>query len=232
MRQRLDQYLALCESYESEMRNSRHEYSQTAREIDEAAQAQQPTVERILAALDPQLVEGIAPLGYELSNIERRIRQGIGHLNDRDEWAIRLAPDAPTLQADRMHPLIWAAAAPIWPTKQFRVAVHQSANALSAHLKSRANSHLNDRELVAQVFSPEPPKAGQARLHVTGERIDKGWQSKQQGLQLLAQGCFAGIRNAAAHTSTDWTEQEGIEYLAVLSVVARWADQTSVVRAE
>ena len=46
--------------------------------------------------------------------------------------------------------------------------------------------------------------------------------SRQLGLQLLAQGAYAGIRNVAAHADTPWAEYEAIEELAVLSVIARW----------
>ena len=39
-----------------------------------------------------------------------------------------------------------------------------------------------------------------------------------------------GIRNVAAHTDEEWSEHEALEHLAVLSVVARWLDQTVAVR--
>ena len=128
-----------------------------------------------------------------------------------------------------MHPVIWAAAEPVWETGQYSTAAQSAAVSLSAHIKARVGSHLNERELVQQVFSPDPPKVGQVRLHLPGPPQDKNWQSAQQGLHLIAQGAFAGIRNIAVHGQTPWTEHEGLEHLAVLSVVARWADQTMVV---
>lgn len=97
---------------------------------------------------------------------------------------------------------------------------------LSAHVKTRVGSHLNERELVQQVFSPDLPRPGQARLHLPGDRADKNWKSAQEGLHLIAQGAFAGIRNIAVHGPEQWTEHEALEHLAVLSVVARWADLT------
>jgi hypothetical protein len=45
---------------------------------------------------------------------------------------------------------------------------------------------------------------------------------------LLAQGAYAGIRNISAHEDEEWTEQQALEYLAVLSVCARWADETEI----
>ena len=37
----------------------------------------------------------------------------------------------------------------------------------------------------------------------------------------MAQATFAGIRNIAVHDDVLWTEHEALEYLAVLSVIAR-----------
>lgn len=230
MRERLEQYVELCERYNASERSSGYNYTEAMRAIDQEAQTLQPTVERILAALDPRLTEDLTPLGYEMSNIERRIRQALGILDDRDEWSVRLAPDSPNLSADEMHPTVWAAAATVWGTGQYRVAVQQAAVAISAQIKSRADSHLHDRELVAQVFASDPPKTGQARLHLPGDRADRMWQSRQQGLHLIAQGAFAGIRNVAVHDDLEWTEHEALEHLAVLSVVARWADETRLVQ--
>jgi hypothetical protein len=68
------------------------------------------------------------------------------------------------------------------------------------------------------------------RLHLPGDKNSKTWRSRQEGLHLVAQGAFAGIRNVAAHTEAEWTEQVALEHLAVLSVVARWADETEVVK--
>lgn len=43
---------------------------------------------------------------------------------------------------------------------------------------------------------------------------------------MLAQGAYSGIRNVSAHEAEPWDEQDALEYLAVLSVIARWVDQT------
>ena len=75
-------------------------------------------------------------------------------LRDREEWASNLAPDAPSLSSDELHPSIWGAAAPIWPTAEYKLAAGSACTSLSAHIKSKAHSHLNDRELAAQVFKP------------------------------------------------------------------------------
>jgi hypothetical protein len=60
-----------------------------------------------------------------------------------------------------------------------------------------------------------------------------GWPKpfRAHGTRLLAQGAFAGIRNIATHSDDEWSEQVALEHLAVLSVVARWADDTELATA-
>jgi len=64
---------------------------------------------------------------------------------------------------------------------------------------------------------------------ITRRQEDDNWKSRQQGVHLLAQGAFAGIRNIAVHDEALWSEHEALEHLAVLSVVARWADDAALV---
>jgi len=100
---------------------------------------------------------------------------------------------------------------------------------LSAHIAKKAASPLSERDLVNQVLAPGEPGPNQVRLHFAGDKSSRTWKSRQEGLHLLAQGAFAGIRNVATHTGDEWTEQMALEHLAVLSVVARWADETEVI---
>lgn len=231
MREKLDLFIQLCDRYDAEYRRT-YDFTALNQQLLDQSHIEWPTVEKILHALDPRLLIDVVSLDYDGHNVADRCRQGLGILNDRDEWRTRLAPDAPTLVADQMHPLIWAAASTIWSTGEFRVAVGQAAVALNAHLKKKAGSTLNDRELVQQVFAPSPPSPTQIRLHLPGDPSDRTWKSQQEGLHHLGQGAFAGIRNVAAHTDLEWSEHEGLEHLAILSVVARWADQTVLTRPE
>ena len=45
----------------------------------------------------------------------------------------------------------------------------------------------------------------------------------------LGMGCAQGIGNRRAHASDDITEQEALEQLAALSVLARWVDECKMV---
>lgn len=66
------------------------------------------------------------------------------------------------------------------------------------------------------------------RLRLPGDRSSLTWKSRQRGARALAQGCYAGLRNVVAHDDPDWSEQEALEALACLSVLARWIDEAEV----
>jgi Protein of unknown function (Hypoth_ymh) len=232
MRERLESFKALCEAYDLENRRVHYaEYTDRHRVITDEMSSQMPAVREILKHLDPALGEQVelpTHMGGASDSL-RAVQQGLGILRDRDEWAANLAPDAPSLIADQFHPYVWAAASPLWDTGQYRVAVGQASVSLSAHIAKKAASPLSERELVNQVLAPSEPGPGQVRLHFAGDKSSRTWRSRQDGLHLLAQSVFAGIRNVATHTEAEWPEQVALERLAVLSVVARWADETEVI---
>jgi hypothetical protein len=232
MRQRLEHYKALCDAYDGEIKQSGQHYTQYADRLYAQVNGEIPSVKEIVKRLDPSLVETASTpwRGYTTSTATGAIDQALGILRDQDEWKTRLAPDAPSLIADQFHPNVWTAAAAIWDTGQYRVAVQQAAVSLSAHIAAKAVSSLTDRELVQLVFKPDAPAQGQTRLHFPGDKTTRNWRSQQDGLHLMAQGAFAGIRNVATHTDVEWTEQVALEHLAVLSVVARWTDETELVK--
>lgn len=231
MRERLESYKALCEEYDHEDRRSGDSFTSVMRDLNSRINAAIPTVKEIIKHLDPGLVEDITPPLHlsGTSRARRSVEQALGILGDQDEWKTKLAPDAPSLVADRFHSNVWQAASAIWDTGQYRVAVQQAAVSLSAHIAAKAGSSMTERGLVQQVFSPSDPGRGQVRLHVPGDKTNTTWKSRQEGLHLLAQGAFAGIRNVATHTSDEWAEQVALEHLAVLSVVARWTDESELV---
>jgi hypothetical protein len=232
MRQKLEAFLALCEDYEAATDAIGNYHKPTMKPIDNMIADALPTVEEIIRQLDPKLLTdefGIALHIGGLSGTIRPTRKAIAILRDREELRINLAPDPPSLSADQLHPTIWRAAAPMWEAGQYKHAAQDASISLSDHIKKKAGSHLNEGELVAQVFKPDPPAQSQYRLYFAGNRADKNWLSRQRGLHFIAQGAFAGIRNIAVHDPTPWTEQQGLEHLAVLSIVARWADETQLV---
>jgi hypothetical protein len=232
MRARLTVYKDLLETWDREDKAARHGGAPKTGDITSQINIAIPTVRKIVSLLDPDLVKEITPpmAMYGVSSARKAVEQALGILRDQEEWEVNLGPDSPSLIANQFHPSVWTAASAIWDTGQYRVAVQQGAVSLSAHIAAKVSSSLTERELVQLVFSPAAPSPGQTRLHYSGDKSSKIWKSRQEGLHLLAQGAFAGIRNVATHTGDEWTEQVALEHLAVLSVVARWADETQVVQ--
>lgn len=227
---KLEEYLQVCEAVRNavprgEMWNDR------ATSFNQQAELMLHTIERIVRWTDPYETEKLLPPSYSgSSNGEQRVRRALGAVRDLEEVEMRMTPTAPGLAADTLHPVVWQSAAVIWGTGQYRVAIGQASLALATHIKARAMSKLSDRKLVQDVFSPAPPTAERVRLHFPGDKEEDTWRSRQEGLHLLAQGAYAGIRNISAHEDEEWTEQQALEYLAVLSVCARWAEETEIVR--
>ena len=71
-----------------------------------------------------------------------------------------------------------------------------------------------------------------------GSRTLMRASSPRPGLQRTRVRCISGwvgaqgIRNPQAHPSDDITEQEALEQLAALSVLARWVDECDVDHAD
>ncbi|WP_170226662.1 TIGR02391 family protein [Rudaeicoccus suwonensis] len=226
--EKLEQYLHLCGELDLHQERAGYDWDDVCSRLNKQAELLLPTVEKIVRVSYPKAPHPLMPPGYTSTNSQQWVRRALGALRDTAETEVHLRPSAPSLFADSLHGRIWAAAAPVWDTGEFGAALQQASITLSAYIRAKASSTLRDRKLVAQVFSPDPPKLDAARLHFPGDSTDEGWQARQQGLHLIAQGAFAGIRNIAAHEDVDVSEHEALEQLAVLSLIARWTDMTEL----
>ncbi|MEU6825572.1 TIGR02391 family protein [Streptomyces atriruber] len=191
----------------------------------------EPTVKQILCLLDPVLAERIDIDQMAGEAIARnQIHRGLGILADMDEWAARLTPDAPALAADRLHPWVWESAAPLWAAEARQDAVLASARTVNRRLQQKLNRHdIGETDLCLQSFDMKEPVPGKPRLRFPGDRGTPTWRARQDGAKYLAAGVFLAIRNVAAHDDeVAWSEQEALEQLATLSVLARWITECTV----
>lgn len=187
----------------------------------------EPTARRIVQALEPALAEQINLDDFAGEVTARNaVRRALGILEDLDEVEANLAPAGPVFAADQLHRWVWDAARTYWESQHFRAACDAAATAINAHTQTKVSRRdVSDRDLMNAVFT-ERPKPGQVYLRLPGDPADQTVRSRNQALRPYAEGLFAGVRNPAAHEhGDDWDEQLALEYLAALSVLARWIDQ-------
>jgi hypothetical protein len=80
-----------------------------------------------------------------------------------------------------------------------------------------------------QAFATADPQEGKPRLRWQGDSDDQDVKTMQAGLLSFAPGVNMVIRNPATHVADDFTEQDGLEQLATLSVLAKFVDRCVVV---
>lgn len=142
--------------------------------------------------------------------------------------AMRLKAEAeapPTIGAEAMHPLIWGAARRLWGDQHYRAAVASASDTLVGSVKNLTRRNdVAETALWQETFSAQDPTPGGPRLRWPGDPRDRDVKTMNDGLRQLAPGVHMTIRNPATHSTDELGEQEALERLAVLSLLARWVD--------
>ncbi|KIP53807.1 TIGR02391 family protein [Leucobacter komagatae] len=156
--------------------------------------------------------------------------RGIAALEREAELQEKLGDAAPRVSAGDFHSWIWLGASSLWYSGHYREAVEGAIRKLNAETQNKLGRRdLSEDDLFKQAFSEQPPAPNSPRLHRMKDDSSKTFKSAQRGARSLAEGVFAGIRNPLAHESeVDMPEQQALEYLAALSVLARWVDESSL----
>jgi uncharacterized protein (TIGR02391 family) len=147
-----------------------------------------------------------------------------------EEVRENLGENAPDLSAADLHPWIWEGAKSLWQSGHYREAVGGAIRKLNAETQNKVGRRdVSETDLFKQAFSLDEPKAGKPRLRRTKDDGSDTYKSVQRGAMTFAEGVFAGIRNPLSHEAEqELSEQEALEYLAALSVLARWVDRSEV----
>jgi len=147
-----------------------------------------------------------------------------------EEVKENLGENAPELSAAELHPWIWGGASSLWQSGHYREAVEGAIKKLNAETQNKIGRRdVGETDLFKQAFSLDEPKAGKARLRRMAPDDSDTYKSVQRGAMTFAEGVFAGIRNPLSHEAEhELSEQEALEYLAALSVLARWVDGSDV----
>lgn len=156
-----------------------------------------------------------------------------GLLSQREEYRTIFGSTGPQLSASVLHPWVWDAAKHLWTDRHYRNAVANAATQVELMLRAKVDrSDMSGSKLVGEAFSLSEPKPGKARLRLPGlEPSSDRFKSAHIGAMHLGQGCFEAIRNWAVHTLDNGDQHSALEFLAALSIFARWIDQASVVDA-
>lgn len=146
------------------------------------------------------------------------------------EVRANLGEDAPDLSAAELHAWIWSGAKSLWHSGHYRESVEGAIKKLNAETQNKVGRRdVSETDLFKQAFSLDEPKAGRSRLRRMTDDGSDTYKSVQRGAMAFAEGVFAGIRNPLSHEADqELSEQEALEYLAALSVLARWVDGSSV----
>ena len=133
-----------------------------------------------------------------------------------------------------MHPWVWHAVVNLWDGGHYKQAVNAAAAAVEeqTQLKLRRGD-LSGADLYTRAFKVgrvgETPDGRRLRFQHLDELTEDGkrnqsWVSAHEGAMHFGRGCAQGIRNLNAHGTSELPEQEALQYLASLSVLARWVD--------
>ncbi len=194
-----------------------------------AGQAQ--ITERILERVVPQWRDTVPDDGYNQWEQHREAAlRARAQLRRKQELDENLGDDAPELSAAELHHWIWSGASSLWQSGHFREAVEGAIKKLNAETQNKVGRRdVSETDLFKQSFSLDEPKGGKSRLRRMKDDGSDTYNSVQRGAMSLAEGVFAGIRNPLSHEADqELTEQEALEYLAALSVLARWVDASEV----
>lgn len=147
-----------------------------------------------------------------------------------EEVKQNLGENAPDLSAAELHDWIWSGAKSLWQSGHYREAVGGAIKKLNAETQNKVGRRdVSETDLFKQSYSMDAPEPGKSRLRRMEDDGSNTYKSVQRGAMNLAEGVFAGIRNPLIHEADqELTEQEALEYLAVLSVLARWVDNSSL----
>ena len=222
-----------------------HEFRETLDEYDDDSIHQLvPFIEEIARRVDPDNVSRLAgrldALGvWHWITAEAETARLIGILEQQADYQRILGPRGPTLAAEGLHRWVWHAAVNLWDGENFKQAVSAAAAAVEAQTQLKLDrGDLSGTDLYTQAFKVDKIGTNGRRLrfpHIEeltsdGKR-NQDWTSAHQGAMSFGQGCAQGIRNLNTHGTGELPEHEALEYLASLSVLARWVDTCEVVGA-
>ena len=120
-----------------------------------------------------------------------------------------------------LHPEIDRAVGKLFKDGHYANAVEDACKVLDGLVKIRSGKHdLSGTELMQFVFSPKNPVLKFSALDTQSD------QSEQQGMMFLFAGAMLAIRNPRAHQIVKDDPERALEYIGLLSLLAKSLDDT------
>lgn len=120
----------------------------------------------------------------------------------------------------KLHPRILQVVANLFADGHYANAVLDGAIALTSYVKERSGRHdLDGAQLMRTVFSANNP------VLVFNEFEDQTDRDEQEGMMHLFEGAVLGIRNPRAHELFEHDPQRALEYIVLLSLLTKRADE-------
>lgn len=198
---------------------------------EEEIPGQAHVVEKIMERVIPRWRETVPTDSYHQWEQHREAAlRARAQLKREQELNENLGENAPELSAAELHQWIWGGAKSLWQSGHYREAVEGAIKKLNAETQNKVGRRdVSETDLFKQVFSMDEPKPGKSRLRRMKDDGSDTYKSVQRGAMTFAEGVFSGIRNPLSHEADqELSEQEALEYLAALSVLARWVNRSDV----
>ena len=235
---KVEEVLTLVEqSREWVSKDNERYYSTEGQDLSFRIRALLPVAKKIAVAVDPDLQSLFLeqPRRWEWATVHDGLLRLKGLLEHDQELAAILGPIGPQARASRFHEWVWSAASSLWDHGYRREAVQAAATQVEIHTRAKVGrSDLSGTDLMFQAWSLDAPKKSPVlRLRFAG--LTPGtddYVSAHEGAKFFGAGCMLGIRNSLTHSLEQPPEQEAIELMAALSVLARWVDSAIAVTQE
>ncbi len=196
-------------------------------EVTKQAQVVEKILDRVIPGWRTEIADSKSNRWTRHREAAIRAREELVRAQEIEE---NLGENAPELSAAELHPWIWGGASSLWQSGHYREAVEGAIKKLNAETQNKVGRRdVGETDLFKQAFSLDEAKTGKARLRRMAPDDSDTYKSVQRGAMTFAEGVFAGIRNPLSHEAeNELSEQEALEYLAALSVLARWVDRSEV----
>jgi hypothetical protein len=225
--------LAESESLSEQLGDSRSK-SGDYRQVQARILGSLPLVRQIATrvSIEPERLNERSYVGeWGWHNARAAAQEILGALESAEEAHAMFAPTGPRLATSTLNAWVWSASADLWDGGYRRQAVQDAYTKVETMAKVKLEVHDSGKDLWAKAFSTDAPTTAQPRFRFDIDPSDKQrWTSAHEGAQRFGMGCAQGIRNWAAHDLSDTDEAIALEYLASISVLARWVESASVSR--